>query len=169
MSAAARNTPLLVLFDGNALVHRAYHALPPLSVTRTGEPVNAVYGFASMLLKVLSELKPTHIAIAFDLPGPTFRHLKSEAYKAQRPKAPEDLTAQFRRVRQLVAAFNIPVYELQGYEADDVLGALSRQATAQSADVVIVTGDLDALQLVGPKVRVFTSRQPPYERCHNIR
>lgn len=158
MSAIARDRHLLVLFDGNALVHRAYHALPPLSVTRTGEPVGAVYGFASMLLKVLSDLKPTHYAIAFDRPGPTFRHIRSEAYKAQRPAAPEELVAQFQRVRQLVSVFRIPVFELDGYEADDVLGALSLQASAQGVDVVIVTGDLDTLQLAGPRVRVLTSR-----------
>ena len=154
----AEKRPLFVLFDGNAIVHRAYHALPPLAVTRTGEPTGAVYGFASMVLKALAELKPTHYAIAFDYPAPTFRHREFAAYKAQRPPAPQELRNQFDRVRQLVAAFNIPSFELEGYEADDILGTLSHQAAAQGIDTIIITGDLDTLQLVSPRVRVLTPR-----------
>jgi len=154
----AQKKPLLVLFDGNALVHRAYHALPPLAVTRTGEATGAVYGFAGMVLKVLAELKPTHYAIAFDYPAPTFRHREYAAYKAQRPPTPEELRSQFDRVRQLVQAFNIPSFEVEGYEADDILGTLSHQASAQGIDTIIVTGDLDTLQLVSPRVRVLTPR-----------
>ncbi len=150
---------LLLLFDGNALVHRAFHALPPLTVSKTGEMVGAVYGFASMLLKVLSELKPTHYAIAFDRPTPTFRHQIFAEYKAQRPKAPDELVNQFARVRELVEAFRIPIFEMEGYEADDVLGTLSRQASTQGVDTIIVTGDADAMQLVSPKVRVLTPRK----------
>ena len=148
----------LLLFDGNALVHRAFHALPPLAVTRTGEMTGAVYGFVSMVLKVLAELKPTHYAIAFDYPAPTFRHREFEPYKAQRPPTPEELKNQFHRVRQLVEAFHIPIFEVEGYEADDILGTLSRQASVQGADTTIVTGDLDTLQLVSPRVRVLTPR-----------
>lgn len=153
-----RQSPLLVLIDGHALVHRAYHALPPFSIAKTGEPTGAVYGFASMLLKVLEELKPTHYAIAFDRPTPTFRHLRYEEYKAQRPKAPDDLVAQFKRVRQLVDTFHIPAFEMDGYEADDILGTLARQAAEMGMDAVIVTGDYDTLQLVGPRVRVFAPK-----------
>ena len=148
----------LLLFDGNALVHRAFHALPPLAVTKTGEVTGAVYGFASMVLKVLAELKPTHYAIAFDYPAPTFRHHEFKPYKAQRPPAPEELKSQFHRVRQLAEAFRTPIFEVEGYEADDVLGTLCRQASAQGVDTIIVTGDLDTLQLVSPKVRVLTPR-----------
>lgn len=147
--------PLLVLFDGNALVHRAFHALPPLTVHKTGETVGAVYGFVLMLLKVINELKPTCYAIAFDKKGPTFRHEMFEQYKAQRPKAPEELINQLERVRQLVKAFNIPVFELDGYEADDVLGTLSHQAEEKGVDTIIVTGDADVMQLVTPKVKVL--------------
>ena len=107
--------PLLVLFDGNALIHRAYHALPPLTVSKTGEMVSAVYGFAQMLLKVLSELKPTHYAIAFDKKAPTFRHKLFDQYKAQRPPMPDELVNQLGRVRELVEAFHIPIFELDGY------------------------------------------------------
>jgi len=147
--------PLLVLFDGNALLHRAFHALPPLTVPKTGETVGAVYGFALMLLKVINEIKPSHCAIAFDMKGPTFRHELFDQYKAQRPETPQELVGQLGRVRQLVEAFNIPIFELQGYEADDLLGALSQQASQQDIDTIIVTGDADTMQLVAPRVKVL--------------
>jgi DNA polymerase-1 len=147
--------PLLVLFDGNALIHRAFHALPPLTVSKTGEMVSAVYGFALMLLKVINELKPTHYAIAFDMKAPTFRHQLFHEYKAHRPPAPEELINQLGRVRQLVEAFRIPIFELEGYEADDILGTLSHQASNQDIDTVIVSGDADTMQLVSPRVRVL--------------
>jgi DNA polymerase-1 len=147
--------PLLVLFDGNALLHRAFHALPPLTVRKTGETVGAVYGFALMLLKVINEIKPSYCAIAFDMKGPTFRHELFDQYKAHRPAAPEELIGQLGRVKQLVQAFNIPIFELQGYEADDILGALSQQASQQDIDTIIVTGDADTMQLVSPKVKVL--------------
>ncbi|MFH1662362.1 MAG: DNA polymerase I [Chloroflexota bacterium] len=147
--------PLLLLIDGNALLHRAYHVIPPLTLSKTGEMVGAVYGFASMLLKAISELKPTHYAIAFDKKGPTFRHRLYEQYKAHRPETPQELVDQLGRVRQLVEAFNLPIFELDDYEADDVLGSLSHQAGEQGIDTVIVTGDADAMQLVSPWVKVF--------------
>ncbi len=149
--------PRLVLFDGNAVVHRAFHAFEgkPLTVSKTGEVVSAVYGFALMLLKTINELKPTHYAIAFDRAAPTFRHQLFDQYKAQRPKTPDELIGQLGQVRRLVEAFRIPVYELDGYEADDVLGTLSYQASQQDIDTIIVTGDTDAMQLVSPRVRVL--------------
>ncbi|MEE8469844.1 MAG: DNA polymerase I, partial [Dehalococcoidia bacterium] len=149
---------LLLLFDGHALIHRAFHALPPLALARTGEPTGAVYGFASMLLKVLAELRPTHCAIAFDSPAPTFRHKQFEAYKAHRPPAPDELKSQFRRIRELTEAFNLPSFEVDGYEADDTLGTISQKASAQGIDTIIVTGDTDTFQLVSPHVQVLTPR-----------
>jgi len=148
-----------LLFDGNALVHRAFHALPPLTVSKTGEMVGAVYGFALMLLKAINELEPTHYAIAFDKAAPTFRHQMFDQYKAQRPPTPDELVNQLGRVRQLVEAFHIPIFELDDYEADDVLGTLSHQASDQDIDTIIVTGDADAMQLVSPRVRVLTPRR----------
>jgi DNA polymerase-1 len=153
----------LVLFDGNAIVHRAYHAFgatryrpaTPLTVSRTGEIVSAVYGFALMLLKVLTELKPTHYAVAFDKKGPTFRHDLFDKYKAQRPPMPDELVGQLARVHELVKAFNIPVFEIDKYEADDVLGTLSQQAGEKGIETVIVTGDADTMQLVSPHVKVL--------------
>jgi DNA polymerase-1 len=147
--------PLLVLFDGNALLHRAFHALPPLTLRKSGEMVGAVYGFAQMLLKVINELKPSHYAIAFDMKGPTFRHKLFDQYKAQRPETPQELVGQLGRVRELVEAFNIPIFEMEGYEADDLLGTLSHQASDKDVDTIIVTGDADAMQLVSPKVKVL--------------
>ncbi len=147
--------PLLVLFDGNALLHRAFHALPPLTLRTTGEMVGAVYGFAQMLFKVLGELNPTHYAVAFDVKGPTFRHQLFNEYKAHRPPTPMELVNQVVRVKELVEAFNIPIFEIEGYEADDILGALSHQAAQQDVDTVIVTGDADTMQLVTPQVKVL--------------
>jgi DNA polymerase I len=154
---------LLVLFDGNAIIHRAYHAFAatkyreakPLTVSKTGEVVTAVYGFTQMLLKVLNDLKPTHIAVAFDKKGPTFRHDMFEEYKAHRPPMPDELAGQLGRVTELVKSFNIPIYEIDKYEADDVLGTLSRQAAEQNIDTVIVTGDADTMQLVSSHVKVL--------------
>jgi DNA polymerase-1 len=149
---------LLLLIDGSALVHRAFHALPPLTVTRTGEPVGAVYGFAMMLIKAINELKPTHYAIAFDKKAPTFRHQLFEDYKKNRPATPEDLVSQLKRAREVARAFNIPVFEMEGYEADDILGTLSMQAVSQGIETVILTGDADMMQLVSPLVKVFYPR-----------
>ncbi|MFB0557106.1 MAG: 5'-3' exonuclease H3TH domain-containing protein, partial [Dehalococcoidia bacterium] len=151
--------PLLLLFDGNALVHRAFHALPPLTQPKTGEMVNAVYGFASTLLKVFADFKPTHWAVAFDRPAPTFRHEMFEEYKAQRPAMPEELKGQIKKVHQLVEAFHIPVFEIDGFEADDVLGTLSKQADEQGVETIIVTGDNDMLQAVLPRVKALAPRR----------
>jgi DNA polymerase I len=149
---------LLLLVDGSALVHRAFHALPPLTVPKTGETVGAVYGFAMMLIKSINELKPTHYAIAFDRRAPTFRHQMFDQYKAHRPPMPDELAGQFGRVREVVNSFRIPIYEMDGFEADDILGALSIQASQQGMETVIVTGDADMMQLVSPLVKVYYPR-----------
>jgi DNA polymerase-1 len=159
-----KKSKTLVLIDGHALVHRAYHALPPLS-TGQGELVNAVFGFTSILLKVLNDLKPDFIAASFDLAGPTFRHKEFEDYKATRVKAPDELYAQINRVKDVLAAFNIPVFEKEGFEADDIIGTLAAQACRNSkfqipnSKIIIVTGDLDTLQLVNSKVNIFTLKK----------
>src|SRR5947209_11580368 len=136
-------TSRLMLLDGHSLVHRAFHALPPLS-TSSGELTNAVFGFSSMLLKAIDTVKPTHIIMAMDRPVPTFRHLQFAGYKATRPRTPSELSGQFRRVREVAGALNIEIYEIDGFEADDVLGTLARQADDLGIQSVIVTGDLDA-------------------------
>lgn len=149
-----------VILDGNALVHRAYHALPPLT-SSSGELVHAVFGVALTLLSVIEKFKPDVLAASFDLAGPTFRHEKFEAYKATRVKAPDELYAQIPRVKELMRAFGIPIYECRGYEADDCVGTLVRQALDADASIeaIIVTGDNDALQLVRDRVKVYALRK----------
>ncbi len=154
-----KEKPLLLLFDGNALVHRAFHALPPLSIAKTGEMVNAVRGFAATLLKLLKDTKPSYWAIAFDRPKPTFRHIKFADYKKHRPPTPAELVSQLDRVHQVSEAFHLPVFELDGFEADDVLGTLSKQASEQDIKTLIITGDNDMLQLVSKQVHVMTPRR----------
>ncbi len=139
----------LILIDSNALVHRAFHALPPTLTAPDGRLSNAVYGFTSVLLKMLADLQPDYIAATFDLPGPTFRHTEYEEYKATRQKAPDELYAQIPMVKEMLAAFGIPVFEQAGYEADDVIGTISEQMSSQpDLQTIIVTGDLDTLQLI---------------------
>ena len=150
----------LILIDSNALIHRAYHALPPLT-TKKGELVNAAYGFTSVLLNVLNRFKPDYIAAAFDLKEPTFRHKEFKDYKATRVKAPDELYEQIPLVKKIVEAFNIPVVEKEGYEADDLIATLARKTEKlhPEVEVVIVTGDLDTLQLVNDKVKVLALRK----------
>jgi DNA polymerase-1 len=148
----------LVLIDGHAIIHRAFHAVPDLS-TREGEPVNATFGFTSMLMKALLEEKPDYIAVTFDRPTPTFRHEQYAEYKAHRPALPDNMRPQFGRIHELVEAFGIQIYEKDGYEADDILGTLSVQATQQHVDTVIYTGDMDTLQLVNEHVLVKVAKR----------
>jgi DNA polymerase I len=145
-----------VIIDSNAVIHRSYHALPPLTSPQ-GTLVNAVYGYSSLLLKVLRELKPDYIAAAFDLAGPTFRHEAFKDYKATRVKAPDELYAQIPLVKKILEAFSIPIFENQGFEADDVIGTLVEKLRG-TADVnsFIVTGDMDTLQLVSENAKVYT-------------
>ncbi len=154
----ATKKKLLVLIDGNAIIHRSYHALPPMA-TKTGESVHAVYGFAMTLFSVIEKFKPDYIAVSFDLPGGTFRGDLYAEYKATRVAAPDDLYAQIPKVKELAQAMNIPIYELPGYEADDCVGTLSKQGEKAGVDVVIVTGDTDTLQLVTEQVKVYTLRK----------
>ena len=154
----ATERKILVLLDGNALIHRAYHALPPLT-TKSGEVVHAVYGFAMTLFSVIEKFKPEYIAASFDLPGLTFRDELYKEYKATRVKAPDDLYEQIPLVKDLVRAMNIPIYEKEGYEADDCVGTIARKAAESGLSVVIVTGDTDTLQLVTDHVKVYALRK----------
>jgi DNA polymerase-1 len=147
----------LLLIDSNSLIYRGYFAIPPLTTTK-GELSNATFGFASILLKAIEELKPQHMAAAFDLPGKTFRHEADETYKATRKPMPDELRPQFERCKEILDRFGIPIYALPGYEADDVIGALAKQADAGGLEAIIVSGDLDPLQLVTPNVKLFTTR-----------
>ena len=148
----------LMLLDGYGLVYRGYFALPPLTTSK-GELVNGVFGFCSIVLRGFADLKPDYVAVSFDLPGPTFRHEQYAEYKATRTGMPDDLRAQFPKVREVVKALRIPVYEMPGYEADDVIGTITRDVeTNENLETTIVTVDLDMLQLVGPRTRLMTTR-----------
>lgn len=167
----------LVIIDGNAIMHRAFHAMPPLT-TKKGEPINAVYGLVSMLLNVIQNLDPTHIVFAFDEKEKTFRQKELSTYQAQRPEMVDELSSQFSKARDFLKAAKIPVYSMGGYEADDVIGTLATRATRNEIEkgdrernkkssqitnsnlkskideVVIVTGDRDILQLVNDKENI---------------
>lgn len=143
----------LVLIDGNAILHRAYHALPPLT-SPDGSIVNAVYGFTSILIRLIHDLAPSHIAVAFDRAAPTFRKELYKEYQAKRPKMDDDLIPQINKVHDVLKAFNIPIFEKDGFEADDVIGTITKKNNVDQ--IVVVTGDRDILQLVeDEKVLVY--------------
>lgn len=144
----------LILIDSHALVHRAYHALPPLT-TKSGELVNAVFGFTSILIKTIADFKPDYVVAAFDAPEPTFRHEEYKGYKATRPEAPPDLYIQVPRVKEILGAFNIPIFEKSGFEADDIIGTISKSLKGKEIEVLILTGDMDNFQLVGKNIKVL--------------
>lgn len=148
----------IALIDGHSLFHRAFFALPPLA-TPQGQPTGAVYGFLTMLLRLLEDERPTHLAVAMDRPEPTFRHTEFREYKAQRAEMPSDLRSQLPLLRRVLQALAVPTAEHAGAEADDVIGTLATSAAALGFEVVIVTGDRDALQLVSPLVTVLYTRR----------
>lgn len=143
------------MIDGHAILHRAFHALPPLT-TRNGELVNAIYGFCTILFKVVDDLRPQYLAVAFDTPKPTFRHAEFVGYQAQRPKMDAELAGQISKLQEVLRAFRIPICEIPGYEADDIIGTLAEQATkSRKMEVIVVTGDRDLFQLVNDKVKLY--------------
>jgi len=143
----------LVILDGHAIIHRAFHAIQPLN-TSSGELVNAVFGFTSMLLNILEIEKPDYIAIAFDRKGKTFRHHADANYKATRKKTAPELIGQIGRIYEIARAFSIPIFSENGFEADDILGGICEKVKAEDLHVVVVSGDRDLLQLVNEKVSV---------------
>ena len=163
-----KSTKRLVLLDAHAIIHRAYHALPDFASSK-GEPTGALYGLTAMILKIINELKPDWIIAAYDLPKPTFRHDVYKEYKAGRAKADEELVAQLKRSRDLLAALSIPIYDKEGFEADDILGTIVEKVKSQKEkvksgdgeiDIIIASGDMDTLQLVDDKkVQVYTLKK----------
>ena len=147
----------LIAIDGNSLMHRAYYALPSMTA-RDGTPTGAVYGFISMLLKLLS-YEPSHMLVAFDMHGPTFRHEQYDGYKEGRKPTPDDLRAQFPMLKKLLGEMGITVCECERYEADDILGTFSRRANAAGMDALLVTGDRDALQLINEHTHVLLTKK----------
>jgi len=152
----------LLIIDANSVIHRAYHALPRLT-TKNGELVNAVYGFLLVLLKAIKDFQPDFIAACFDHPSPTFRHKKYKEYKAKRPPAPEDLYQQIPKVKEVLEAFGVSFFEKEGLEADDLIGTIAslspKKQVFPKVETIILSGDLDTLQLVNPQTKVYALRK----------
>lgn len=144
----------LIIIDGNAILHRAFHALPPLT-SPDGTLTNAAYGFTSMLIRLIADLTPSHIAVAFDRPKPTFRKKLYNDYQIKRPKMDDGLAAQIPMVHDVLSAMHIPVFEKDGFEADDVIGTLCHHKPKIIDQIIIVTGDRDLLQLVTDKTKAY--------------
>ena len=150
----------LVLLDSHAIIHRAYHALPDFATSK-GEPTGALYGISTMLMKIMTDLKPDYIVATYDLPGKTFRHEAYDAYKGKREKIDDALVSQLISSRRIFEAFGIPMYDHPGFEADDMLGTIvEMESKNKDLEIVIASGDMDTLQLVkGKKVQVFTLKK----------
>ncbi len=148
----------IIIIDGNALIHRSFHALPTTLKTKNGQITNAAYGFTSFLIKALNDIKPNYAVLTLDRKAPTFRHISYDKYKATRVKAPQELYDQIPMVRKIIQAFSIPIFEMDGYEADDLIGTIASIINKQEPkmEVIIITGDLDTLQLVNNKTKVYT-------------
>ena len=152
----------LIVIDSNSVIHRAYHALPPL-MTKKKELVNAVYGFLLVFLKTIKEFRPDYTVAAFDVPAPTFRHKKFKGYKAKRVKAPPELYQQIPIVKEILRALNVQIFEKEGFEADDIIGTVAVQAPKKQIkpeiETIVVSGDLDTLQLVNKNTKVYNLKK----------
>lgn len=149
----------LLIIDSHALLYRSFHALPPLT-TKKGEQTGAVYGFLLTLFKAIKDLNPDYIVACFDVSAPTFRHKKYKEYKAKRPKMPEELSQQIPKTKEVLKSFDIPIFEKQGFEADDLIATISKKAPKEQVypplETYILSGDLDTLQLVNKNTKVYT-------------
>jgi len=154
----AKEKKRLIIIDSNSVIHRAFHALPPLT-TKKGEIVNAVYGFLLVFLKAIKMFEPDFIAACFDFPAPTFRHKKFKEYKAKRPPAPKELYEQIPKVKKVLKAFDVEIFEKQGFEADDIIGTISKKFPKKQvypeAEIIILSGDLDILQLADKHTKIY--------------
>lgn len=166
--AETKEKEKFVIIDGNSLIHRAFHALPPTMQTVRGEHTNAIYGFLSMLFRLLEEEQPHYIAVAFDPPGPSFRQKIYADYKGHREKTPRELGEQMARIREILEAMRIALFEVPGFEADDVIGFLTQKAKEERLEAVVVSGDADLLQLVDDSVEVLLTRRgiTMVDRCN---
>lgn len=144
----------LYLIDGNSYFYRAYHAIRGLTNSK-GFPTNAIFGFTNMILKITREKKPDAIAVVFDSPVPTERHRIYEEYKAQRPETPNDLVMQIPYIKEIIKAFNMPSFEIPGYEADDIICTIAKKAASQGINVFILSGDKDMMQAVGNGIKIY--------------
>jgi len=155
---APKKIKRLIVIDANSIIHRAFHALPPLT-NKKGEQIGAVYGFLLAFFKSMKDFKPDFVAACFDVHAPTFRHKKFKQYKAKRPPAPKELYSQIPKVKEVLATLKVPVFEKEGFEADDIIGTIAKLAPRKQVipelETIILTGDRDALQLVNAKTKVF--------------
>jgi DNA polymerase-1 len=148
----------LIIIDSNSIIHRAFYALPKLT-TKNGQIINAVYGFLLVFLKAIREFQPDFIAATFDFPGPTFRHKEFKEYKATRPKAPDELYNQIPKIKEILKSFNVQIFEKEGFEADDLIGTIAQKAESPEIEKIILSGDLDTLQLVDQNTKVYLLRK----------
>ena len=152
----------LLVFDANSVIHRAFHALPQLTTSKN-EATQAVYGFCLVFLRSIRELKPTYVVAAFDYPAPTFREKTYLEYKAKRPPAPPELYTQIPKTKEVLKAFAVPIFEKEGFEADDIIGTIAKKALRQQAfpkpEIIIISGDADILQLVDKYTKVWLLRR----------
>jgi DNA polymerase-1 len=144
----------MIILDSNSILHRSFHALPFLT-TRKGEPINAVYGFLLVLFKAIKEIQPDFICACFDFPALTFRHKEFKEYKATRPPTPKDLISQIPKVKEVLKAFSVPVFEKEGFEADDLIATIAKKAKDEVSEIFVLTGDFDTLQIVDKKIKIF--------------
>ena len=158
----------LYLIDGHSQSYQAYYAIRELAAP-DGTPTNAVFGFTSMLLALVRERRPDLLAVAFDLPGPTFRHEAMEEYKAHRSPMPEDLISQIPIIKEVLEGFGVPIFEADGFEADDVLATLTRRGEEEGFDVVIVSRDKDLFQLLGEQTRMLDARTGDFWDPKNLK
>ncbi len=146
------------IIDGHSQLYQAYYAITGLT-TPSGQPINAVYGFTRMLRKILKEDRPYYMAIAFDSKGPTFRHLEYKEYKAHRKPTPDDLVSQIPLMFDVINAYNIPIFAIQGFEADDIIGTISKKVSMENIECTIITTDKDMDQLIDEHIKVFNPRK----------
>ncbi len=158
----------LFIIDGHSQLYQAYYAITGLK-TPSGQPINAVYGFTRMLRKILKEDNPCFMAITFDSKGPTFRHLEYNEYKSNRKPTPDDLLTQIPMLFDIINAYNIPIFSIQGFEADDIIGTISKKASSEKIECTIITTDKDMEQLVDKYIKVFNSRKSEIRDVETIR
>ena len=156
------------IIDGHSQIYQAYYAITGLT-TPSGQPINAVYGFTRMLRKIIREDKPCYMAIAFDTKGPTFRHIEYKEYKSHRKPTPDDLVSQIPLLYDVINAYNIPLYAIQGFEADDIIGTISKKLSKESIECTIITIDKDMDQLIDKHIKIFNPRKKEIRDTEKLR
>ena len=156
------------IIDGHSQLYQAYYAITELT-TPSGQPINAVYGFTRMLRKIIKEDKPCYMAIAFDTKGPTFRHIEYKEYKSHRKPTPDDLVSQIPLLYDVINAYNIPLFAIQGFEADDIIGTISKKLSKKNIECTIITIDKDMDQLIDKHIRIFNPRKKEIRDIEKLR